>query len=217
MPRAVILFIAVFAGCASTPLPQPSASASGTTRGPSATGETTAALAPNECRERIENVNLDDEATINEVSRCLFTRAGAEASRTVLDGRPDRDAAWAAVWIYSSSGNDPAPLRPLVAAPDPSIRVMAAAGLVAFGDAAGFPILREALADQQNLLGSHPPMAIRHFSISTLTRFVVADGVPAWPDASAGVPVVIKGWDGWLAENASFLTFSTSAGTWGPQ
>lgn len=190
-------------GCDSTPRPTDS-----TGPGPAqASGAPTgAAAAPGDCAARIAAVDLSKDATILAVDACRFTPGGRTAAQAALAAGATGGPLWAAVWVYGASGRDPAPLRPLLQASDASVRVMAAAGLVGFGDASGFESLRLALADGTALAASEPPTSVSSFAATVLGSSIAADALPA--DAA--------GWDAWLRSNAATLVFEATTGTWSP-
>ena len=103
------------------------------------------AVVPSDCGNRIAAVKLDVVATIDAVDACRFTPEGASAARAALESGASGAPQWAAVWVYAASGSDPVPLKPLATSSDPSVRAIAGAALIAFGDVAGFDVLRQAL------------------------------------------------------------------------
>lgn len=163
----------ILSGCTSAPPPsQPPISL---TPGPDSTG----IAEPTDCRQRILAVSLDNEATVDALDECRFVAVGVIAAQEVIAAGGTRDQLWAAVWIYSSAGADPAPLAPLLTNPDPSVRAMAAVAAVCWGDPRGFAVLSESLSDAGPLAGARPPVAIRRFAAYALGRCIGQDGTPA--------------------------------------
>lgn len=201
------LLVGLVDACGSSPVPVPSAAA-----------VVPEATVPGDCAQRIENANLADASSIYAVDDCRFTTAGEAASALVLANNPSGAPLWAAVWIYGSSASDPAPLRPLLTAGDASIRAMAAAGLVGFGNSTGFPVLRQALSDASQLQGSDPPMEISDFALDVLERYVIADVAPSPAIEVSASELDTTGlrtaWAEWLATHESALYFNDQDGTW---
>jgi hypothetical protein len=191
---AVAVAAIALAGCESQP-PQPS-------RPPD---QAPPAVSESDCSARIAAVDLSIEATILAVDDCRFTTAGRDASRAALEAGAEGGPLWAALWVYAASGQDPAPLRPILQVADTSARVMAASTLVALGDAAGFEPLRQSLGDETTMAGTEPPTPIVAYAVETLESYVIVEPLPA--DAAA--------WDAWVAANAGSLAFDDAAGTWG--
>lgn len=162
----------------------------------------------------IEAVDLGDAATIDALDAVRFTAAGEQAARDVLAGAASRDARWAATWLYASSGSDPAPLRSVVLDPDPSIRALAAAGLVALGDRSGLDALVTLIPESTQLAGSHPPLAIGDFAVATSERYVEAADEPASATSEDDSTVARDAWRAWLAKHAGELTFDATTRTW---
>jgi hypothetical protein len=165
-----------------------------------------------ECRHRIDATNLADAATIQAVDACRYTAAGEQAAREALAAGGSPDQLWAALWVYSTSANDPTPLVPFATNSDPSVRAMAAATLVAFGDRSGFGALEQLLDEPAQLRGSLPPIGVSTFSMNTLARYVVADGAPTV--APADTAALAGAWRTWLTTNGAALTYSVADVTW---
>jgi hypothetical protein len=182
---------------------------------PSALPGVTAAADLANCRALIDAADLLRPETIQAVDACRFATQGAQAARAVLESGARDGPLWAAVWVYASAGSDPAPLRAAVAADDPSVRVMAAASLVGFGDATGFEVLQTSLDDADWLSGSKPPMRIMEFAVRTLARYVVAADAPVGPAAPEELESVRARWMDWLGLHAQDLAFDDAQGVWG--
>jgi hypothetical protein len=197
----VLSFTVAVTACQSTP-PVPS---------PGPTG--VANVDPAECRRLIESVNVSDDATIRATEACRFNPAGAEAASALLAASTNLDTIWAALWVYSASGSDPAPVRPLAANPDPSVRAMAAATLIAFGDRSGLAAAQDLLTETEPMRGSLPPVAIGNYMVSTLVHYVVAADAPA-PGVSTDVASDAQAWAAWLPTHREALQFSPADGVW---
>jgi hypothetical protein len=163
-----------------------------------------AAVAPSDCANRIAAVKLDVVATIDAVDACRFTSEGAAAAQAAIASGASGSALWAAVWVYAASGSDPAPLKPLATTSDASVRVMAGAALISFGDATGFDALRQSLTNGDDLEGSAPPIAIGDFAAGSLAQLITG----------TSLPTTAADWATWLTSNASHLVFDAASGTW---
>ena len=165
-------------------------------------------------RAAIEAAKLDDSASLEAVARFRFTKPGADAARQVLAAGGQVDALWAAIWVYASAAADPAPLKPYLTNGEPSLRVMAAAALVASGDRDGFPVLRDSVADDTALVGSDPPATISGFAVSTLFEYVQGAGAPTPPEDAAQLGAAFAAWPPWLDAHLSAMTYDKTSGTW---
>ncbi len=230
---AVIALAAACGGASATPPASsggPSTSAPSVVAGPSA-GSTGAAptgtmgqpvpsvdaAAIAAARQQIYAAKFSDPASLDAIDRQLrFTAKGEAAARALLDSAAtlDGQTLWTALWIYASSGSDPAPLEPLVTHEDASIRAMAAATLVALGSSSGFAALKALLTEQGQLLGSSPPLSIGGYSVAALARYISAPGTPAEPAAEEDLTALPGAWSSWLEQNAASLTFDAQTGTW---
>ena len=203
----------------------PSAPAVHATQTPSSSGAATGSVEPTSralpdatevaaARQLIETANLANDDTINALEGVRFTPAGEVAARAILASTADGDVLWAATWVYASSATDPGPLVPLLANADASIRVMAAATLIALGDRAGFAVLATSLPDTGQLRGSVPPMGIGSFALFTLSRYLDAPDIPAPPASEEEIPAAAAAWASWLGGHADDLRFDAPSRTW---
>ena len=167
-----------------------------------------------DARRLIESADLADETSLDEIGGLRFTPAGARAAADVLASSSDDNAIWAAIWVYGSSGRDPAPLRRHLDSADASIAAMAAATVVAFGDAGGFVALARSLTSADQLRGSRPPLTISDYAKTTLRRYVptILDQSP--PDPTATPAAQAAQWAAWLDAHAASLAFDDASGTW---
>ena len=225
MLRSATIALAVgllAAACGSPVSSEPPASAPGSTF-VSPSGAPTLSLSPSSAtdpevvaaKQTIESADLSIGETIDTIGGTLrFTRAGEEAARQTLATSTSSNALWAALWVYASSGTDPEPLRPLLANSDSSLRSMAAAQLVALGDAQGFAVLQQALSDDSSLLGAHPPRSVRAYALGILTNYVATEGAPTEPATEDQLSATASEWTAWLTAHAAGLRFDASSGTW---
>jgi hypothetical protein len=228
----LVVLSSVLLGCEVSPSPSgpvpssspPAASATGaaTSASPGAIGSGGIGPAPADgdavaaATTTIEAVDLGDPATIDPVGGLLFTRSGTEAARAVLESSDDPDALWAALWVYGTGDTDPAPIRRLVGHPDPTIATLAGASLLAFGDGAGFPAMRTALATDGELSGAHPPRTLRDFAVVALGQRIAPTPVAETPTLAddAEPETLADDWGAWLDAHASTLVFEARTGTW---
>lgn len=207
---ALVFLLAVLVGCTTAPAPSQPVTSGEPTAGP------TVVLEPSACRRLIDQTDLTNQSTLQALAPCRFTSAGEQAARETLVSGASDAALWAAIWVYATSGSDPAPLRAVLANGDSSIRVMAAAALVSFGDGAGFPIIGQSLTDDAQLTGSLPPRTIASLALMTLSRYVVGVDVPQPPETAAQIDGARTAWGDWLKTNAGALVFNDDDGTWSP-
>lgn len=203
----LVFLLTVLVGCTTAPAPSQPVTTGEPTAGP------TVVLEPNACRRLIESVNLADGATIKGVEGCRFSPAGADAAVSVLGSSTSPDALWAALWVYSASGSDAAPVKPFATSTDTTLRAMAAATLIAFGDRSGLAAAQDLLAATDILRGSFPPIPISSYVMATLTQYVVAADAPA-SDGSGDVATDAQAWATWLGTHRDTLQFSDSDGVW---
>ena len=205
---AGVFVLCLLVGCQPTP-PVPA-----TATPASAVVEPSPLADASDCRARIEAIKLDDVNAIDDVDECRFIDGGAQAASDVLAAGGSRDQLWAAVWVYGSSGTDPAPLRPMLSNADASIRVMAAAALVRLGDSTGLAELETALADPDYVVGSYPPLTVAAFAELTLSRYVSGVDAPNGPSATSDTGALVSAWQAWLADHRACLVFDASKGEW---
>jgi hypothetical protein len=162
-------------------------------------------------REAIAAATLDDPESVGAVNAVRFSDAGNEAAAQAIGSGATGDELWAAVWVYASSGSDPAVLTSLLDHEDPTIRLMSGAALVSLGDTGGFDALVELIAFDDTVRGSSPPVSVGRFAVSTLERVtqagIATDDRTAPAQASAA-------WAAWLEEHRATLRFDGSTGIW---
>ena len=211
----VAVITTILLGCSTSP------NASTTPSGPA--GESPSATdgpaksrepGPDNCRERIEAADLLNTEAMDAIDACRFTVEGFHAARDVLAAGGSDDVIWAAIWVYATGAYDPAPLRPILSRESPTLRVLAAAGLVALGDASGFDVLAASATNADDLSGSHPSISIREFVVGTFYRYVAADGAPGRWTTYEEFLTVDKRWADWVTANAARMAFDPDTGQW---
>lgn len=142
--------------------------------------------------------------------------AAAEAARGTAEGKrfaTERlragvtgDALWAAVYVYSTDGDDPTLLEPLLTAGDATIRVLAAGGLLRMGEKSGFPALIAETANPAILAGSEPPQSIGEIA-ALMLAMASGEGLDITPSASTK-----KAWSDWYAAHRERLKYDPHTG-----
>jgi hypothetical protein len=156
--------------------------------------------------------NDDAQYTVHDHrSDAALVKAAGDALAT----NPSGAQLWVATWIWVNEGDDPAPLLPLLTNADPSIRIMAATGLIARGRAEGFAPLIDELNDMSVLIGQEPPTTAWAQAATSLVRFtgISDNGPPFDADASRRV-LAQQRWRDWFAANQAALTFTAEEGLW---
>ena len=197
----LLLVAGVTAGCSSAPATTANAARTADARTPD---------------QVIRATTIADPASMNALSGTRFRPGAAAAAATILAGHPTGDLLWAATWVYASVGADAAVLTPLLADPDPTIRLIAASALMSLGDRSGFSVIAASLPVADPMRGSEPVISIGAFASTRLERYVTAAGVPAPPtiDADADAVVYAADWAAWLADHQGALRFDVGSGTW---
>ena len=158
---------------------------------------------------------LADPATFESLERVRSSPAATAVARRILEAGESGDVRWVAAWVYSTAGEDPAPLVPLLADGDVSLRVIGAAGLLERGDARGFEPLIEALGHAETMTGTAPPRTVWAASTAVLVRMTGnADLGPPFDGHERVVKAAQARWQTWLSENRARLRFDPEAGEW---
>lgn len=166
-------------------------------------------------RQRIEGSDLTDPASLSAIDEIRFSAEGAAAAREALTRGATGDELWAAVWVYGTSGEDPTPLLPLLDDGDVSVRVMAAAAVVARGELAGFEVLVAELENAEPLSGSEPPQTVWEFALTTLERYTGEPPVLlSEQPTNEELVAAHDAWSAWFQEHRAALSFDEDAGTW---
>ena len=163
----------------------------------------------------LQDFSLDDPADYFALMDAPTDASLVREAGIALEGGASGDELWAATYVWVNGGDDPAPLRPLVADPDPAVRVMAATGLLRLGDAAGFDPLVAALADETPLRGHVPQVPAWVVATGSLARYTgIADhGPPLDADATKRTEGQAR-WQAWLDANRATLTFDEETQLW---
>lgn len=147
-----------------------------------------------------------DPAILTAAEQARGTAAGKQRAADQLRAAVTGDELWAAVYVYSTDGDDPLLLTPLLTAADPTIRVLAAGGLLRMGDRSGFAALVAETDNPAILTGSEPPQAIGEVAALMLG---MASGEPIDVTPS---PATRKAWSDWYAAHADTLKYDPRTG-----
>lgn len=207
----------VLAGCAaSTPTAAPAGSS-----GAASPGETPSNLGPSAAdvgaaSTLLTAVRLDGADSLAAIEGVRLSPAGARAAADLLASGASGDALWAATYVYASSGDDPEPLRSIATSlgASPTVRVMAAAGLLGRGEIAGFEPLIAALATSDPMDGMEPAGTTSEFAADVLERYT---GSGLGPELSASDDERAASqaqWQAWLDANRATLQFDRGSAAW---
>lgn len=158
----------------------------------------------------------DDPASLNAVSRLILEDEGVAAAKALLN-HPELDVAvrWAAVYVYGGGGADPEPLLPVLQDADPSLRLLAAVGLIARGRSEGFAPTVAALSDEMILFGSKPPETRWRVAARTLVRHTLRADLGPPLDADARIRARCQQrWQDWLTSALPSLRFDPGTAEW---
>jgi hypothetical protein len=201
--------------------PGPTGGPSGPAGTPSGSGPERASSTPNTAADAASTTilaaaRLGDATSLAPLESIRFTVAGVAAAAKMLASGVTGDALWAATYVYASSGSDPAPLRVVASATaaSPSIRAMAAAGLVGRGDAAGFDVLISAIGGSDLMDGAAPAGAIWEFAGDVLERYTHAGFGPALAATAAQRATIQAQWKAWLDASRAKLRFDVASQLW---
>jgi hypothetical protein len=161
-------------------------------------------------------VRLSDPESIAALQGIRFTAAGTAAAAALLSAGAIDDILWAATYVYASSGDDRAPLRSIAtsATATPSIRAMAAAGLVGRGDLAGFDPLIAALGGSDPMDGAVPAGAIWEFAADVLRRYTRTGFGPTLASTETERAAIQAQWQAWVDANRAHLRFDVPSELW---
>ena len=164
-----------------------------------------------DAKAAIDAAAFDDAESLEQLGPLAFTEEGAAAAAEVLAATPEGAAKWAAVYVYANGGDDAEVLTPYLADADPSVRVLAAAGVVTMGGRAGITVLIDLLTVNDTLTGSTPPMRVWEVAAANLLS-MPADGLgPALDADDATRAVSQQAWRDWFTANGARLTFDDGA------
>ncbi len=218
--HAIVVSLAlvfVTAACASSPTATPSTTgAAQQSSQPSSAAADPAKVAA--ATTVLKSAKLGDPGSLAALERVRFTAGGTDAASKLISSGATGDTLWAATYVYATSGSDPAPLRSLATgtAASPSIRAMAAAGLVGRGDLAGFDALIAAIGGSSPMDGAAPAGAIWEFAADVLERYTHTGFGPKLAATQAERATIQARWQGWLDQNKARLRFDGPSGLWVP-
>jgi hypothetical protein len=132
----------------------------------------------------------------------------ADATRAValdLVGSDDPDVRIAAVYALSATvrPEDADALAPLLEAPDPVVRTLAAAGLLAIEDPRAVPILIRSLGEDAALPFGSPPGRVWQKARFALLQFTGQDLGLRDADTAEDAAATIPAWEAWWADARS--------------
>jgi hypothetical protein len=167
---------------------------------------------PQALLESIESSNSDSLLALADGAGDAGLVAAAEDA---LAAGATGDLKWAAVWVVVDGGTDAEVLVPFVNDDNPTIRVMAATGLVARGRVEGFEPLIAALTDETLLDNHYPPEPAWTAAATALVRWTgVAENGPPF-DAVAGQRTTAQQrWTEWFDEHRDELRFDEDQALW---
>jgi hypothetical protein len=211
-PLAILL---VVGACSGAPAPQASGATSlapGTTAGPGGAGVASVAAAT----AILQAANFSDVGTIVAVDRVRFSDAGIQAAGDLIRSGATGNALWAATYVYGSSAQDPALLKPVAADPkaSASIRAMAGARLISAGDPSGFDSLIATLAASDQMDGADPAGQVWEFAADVLERYTHTGFGPALAASDPERATAQATWTTWLNSNRSKLHFDAASQLW---
>jgi hypothetical protein len=120
-----------------------------------------------------------------------------------LAREPADPVIWGALLVYAAGGQDPAPLAKRINDKRPGVRVLSAQGLLARGDARGFPVL---IAEIE--AGVRDPGAEWANASHYLTRWTAESTLGPPFDADAGQrSAAAERWKAWWAKDKDKLEF----------
>ena len=211
-PFAILL---VVAGCGGTPNAS-STSSNAAASAPTGSQASGAAADPGTASTILKAARLNDADSRSALEGVRLTPAGTDAAAGLLRDGVTGDALWAATYVYASGGSDPAPLRPIATntSASPTVRAMAAAGLVGMGDVAGFEPLIAALGGSDAMDGAEPAGAVWEFAADVLERYTRTGFGPTLTAREAERAARQTDWKAWLEANRTRLHFDAATGLW---
>ena len=161
-------------------------------------------------------VRLDTADSLAAIEGVRLTPAGAAAAADLLASGATGDALWAATYVYASSGGDPEPLRAIATSTgaSPTVRVMAAAGLLGRGEIAAFEPLIAALATADPMEGTEPPGTTSEFAADVLERYAGTGFGPELGASEDERAASQAKWQAWLDANRATLQFDRASTSW---
>ena len=219
MPWWVVAFalpMLIAACAASTPTLAPAGSPGAPSPGPAQGSTGPSAADVDAASSLLTSVRLDGADSLAALEGVRLTPAGAAAAADLLASGATGDPLWAATYVYASSGDDPAPLKAIAsdAGASPTVRVMAAAGLLGRGDAAGFEPLIAALATADAMDGMEPAGTTSEFAADVLERYAGTGFGPALTASADEREASQAQWTAWLETNRAGLRFDGPSSSW---
>ncbi len=178
----------------------------------------TVTLDPAAATATLEAVRLDDPATLDAVGAIAGEPATLAAATILLTANPlpAPSVRWAATYVYSLYGKDPAPLRPMITDDTPGVPLMAAAGLVSLGDPSGFSVLIEALTNQAQMPGWDSPLPVWQYATAVLVgSTAISEFGPPDDAETTRVAIAQARWRTWLATTQPTLKYDSASQIWG--
>jgi len=164
----------------------------------------------------LQATQVNDPDTVDAAAWLRFSDDGVAAAAALL-GQTGlaAGARWAAVYVYGNGGEDPAPLVPYAADPDPSVRLIAAAALIARGRGEGFAPAVDALTDTSMVTGTLPPCPSWVLAAQTLVRATARADLGPPLDADDRLRRLSQdAWRRWLTDERPALHFDATTGLW---
>jgi len=164
----------------------------------------------------LDAARIADPDTLSALEGIRFSAAGTQAAAALLRAGATGDALWAATYVYGSSGSDPTPLRAVAidAMASPTIRAMAAAGLVGGGDVAGFEPLIAGLAGNEEMDGAEPAGTVWEFAAQVLERYTHTGFGPMLVATDSERTTIQAKWKSWLDASRATLRFDAASKLW---
>ena len=161
-------------------------------------------------------VRLDSGDSLAAIEGVRLTPAGARAAADLLASGATGDALWAATYVYASAGDDPEPLRSIATSTgaSPTVRAMAAAGLVGRGEVAGFEPLIAALSASDPMDGTEPAGTTSEFAADVLERYAGTGFGPPLDATEDQRAASQAKWAAWLEANRASLRFDSPSSSW---
>lgn len=184
---------------------------------PGASVASTAAPQPeisaDEAATLLAATSLADPQSIGRLDLFADSDEMVDAAARLAATGPTGDTKWAVVYVLANADGHAADLAPFLADDDPSTRVMAAIGTIGQGDAAGFPVLIEALGIDQPINGLDPPMPAWVIASNALARHTALALGPAFDADPLDRSDALDRWREWWAAAAG-LTFDPTTELW---
>jgi hypothetical protein len=216
---AVVVAVVALGACTSGSKTGPATTTAAVVTTATSDGAVATTIDPAAAMTVLSGADLADPATLDAVSAMASEPAALATATALLTARalPPRPARWAATYVYSLYGKDPAPLRRLLTDDTPGVALMAAGGLVALGDAAGFPVLIDALTDEGHMPGWDVPLRKwQYASFVLVSSTAISDYGPPNDAEATRLAAAQAKWKTWLSTSQPSLHFDAVAQRWVP-